>query len=334
MLRPAAALASQLGLSAWLTFVAHRLLENLTGDIGWNGVFWLFCVANLALWYLLDVWEPRDTIYQRYGLEEAVINPLCRHLRLMLAILLGLGAVFALLLTGLRSLEGAGPTTGSVAPFALLAAASLATLGWLMTNFQNQKAHRIAHTLQANRDVFHADRYADRRLRIAQAVRKLKAWYPEAIPSDAIPSDFLDIRWGRLMGNSVDPAEGQYPFRFMAVEWINQLEQVAFGVRSGQIDYNAVEQTMRSTYLRTYANFEPYILKVCKAPVGDMSADWRARSKTYEHFIWLVSKLVKNHDRVPERGWLKPCAGEPKWLSFIAMNLVVFDVGLAALAMS
>ena len=324
-------------LASWLWFVAISVIARLFGiePVPVGHVLGLAASA-LAIWYLHDMCEPRETIYRRFGYPEAVLKPIRRHLRLIAMVglaLIGAGAVLVELL-GLD--DAARLDSAAAGPVALMVAAALATMGWIVTNYQNQKAMRISNSLQANRDVFHENRYATRRLQIAEAVAALRRKNPSRLSPerDAIPLDLMSAPFGSLLNaeDACDPKERKTPFLHIVTEWLNLLEQVAFGVRSGQIDYVTVEQTMRSTYLRSYAVFEEYIAESAGAET-DSGREYRASEKAYEHFLWFVAALPKTQRRAPPRGWLAPPAAEGRWLALSVMALGVFEAGLLVFAL-
>ena len=132
----------------------------------------------------------------------------------------------------------------------VLAAAALATCGWLYTARRARHLARKQHTLNlASQQLFNKE-FRD-------------AW---ATVSDA-------LRDARIPDIGVATPEGA------ALQWVlNYFELVAAGVRSGDFDEQLVRDTSRGALLSIWAACEPKIMALRST---------RARAAIYEHLEWL-----------------------------------------------
>jgi len=101
---------------------------------------------------------------------------------------------------------------------------------------------------------------------------------------------------------------------------LNDLEYVAFGVRSGQIDYNSTRLTLRQVFLRYYIRFKTLIARDAGVFVNGQecpilycnlrrfrengkiddfnfnNAVLIAKEPQWEHFLWMINRLPHSTD--------------------------------------
>ena len=251
----------------------------------------------LGLWYVHDMMVPRKVVYGHFGLEEPIIQPIIRHLRLTATVFLSLIGLGILLATKLGVQADQILHPAQAGPLGILAAASLATLGWIFTNYQNQKNANIANTIGIMRDVFHTSRYPRLRLLLGHSVKRVRAFKGVDQENPTLPDCLYDIDLRALFHpDDLETSERLLTLGNVVDEVLNTLEQIAYGVRSGQLDANTVEMTMRQAFIRNYIVFETRIAESAGArPRHTLKPgeDWRSETPTYEHFLWLVHHLPK-----------------------------------------
>lgn len=270
--------------------------------------------ADLLIgWYLLDVFVPRRNIYQWFGEVEDPIKLALRFWRKVLLMTSGLAGLAAMSFALYRPSPQADTvasssllTQNTLGPLFILTGIFIAALGWMYTGFEKEKADRASNTLQAIRDQLYGDHVSGIYAQVIEfctLYRKSKG----LTFADPIPLEAMTMRLGELTGGSAlatgaiehpdrpprgknPPHETGLPLKYLATQFLNALDQLALGVRQGQLDLHTIDMVMRPRFVRNAFSFAPYIERETDAK-PDSRGRLRARNRTWEHFLWLTSKL-------------------------------------------
>jgi hypothetical protein len=132
---------------------------------------------------------------------------------------------------------------------AISTAAVLATLGWLFSSFQNEKAVRKQHSLDVLMQMRHSAEYqAHSRLRRNQP----KSW-----------RGILDLKTAQeILDHHFEKPEGEASKSYYStiVYFLNYFEYIAAGVRNGDLNERFVKRSLRSIIFDIYAS---YLAVIC-----------------------------------------------------------------------
>ncbi|KCZ61582.1 hypothetical protein L53_14610 [Hyphomonas sp. L-53-1-40] len=258
--------------------------------------------TGAMLWIVEDLFYSRSKVYARYGLLEPPLRHSMRFLRL---IVLVASCIISLAIV-LKMHLSLGPREESWrfwSSIGLVASASVAALGWLVTNFQNQTAHRIAETEGALRDML-LDPHV---LLIRRQATLVNSYWTENRGFEKpIHPSLLEMNFLKMVAteNSQLPVRDitdriKFDRRSIEIIWeyLNIMERLAIGVRSGRLDfrytYDAVVDIVRGTMTKWG--------KVIEDEVNAKGAHHRGKEcnvpddgKTnFENFIWLAYQFER-----------------------------------------
>lgn len=285
--------------------IGHLLASGLGLSLSLAGVLNLLLVAALVAWYAVDTAVPRTgELYELFGVAEPVLRPALRLAR-RLVLLSATGAALVAAVVELSE-EGATRTAGlpgaAVSPLAILMGALLAAIGWMYTTYEHERNHRAASTLDAIREQMYGDRITRIRAALERTVQSIRGelglGLDEPIPLQRMetPVD-LKVVTDHVTPDGCNLAD-------LADDLLDALDQVAYGVRDGQLDYRTIEMVLRGRYVRYAFTFAPYIaLQTGAACPWPGPSRPRARTRTWEHFLWLTGRLPEfdnDHVRIAE----------------------------------
>ena len=274
------------------------------------GIF-LFIVG----WYLVDTAFRRREIYETlFRVDEEPISPVIRLWRMLTLLAVSLGA---LLSTVLAVHDAAN--TSSTADRSLLSSSfiivgvGIAALGWMYTAFRREKAERTTHTLQAIRDQMYGDPIAPIRDQVTALAIHLRAKH--GIPkNEPLPVAHMQTPLNALNNDPVLEAARLKGHQHRRLEdlvdsLLDASDQIAFGIRSGQLDFQTVQMVLRPRYVRLAFVFAAYIREETEAEREAKTDRLRSKKRTWEHFLWLVSRLELTED---ERDYKKHLVLPPR----------------------
>lgn len=309
MLRLAAILivaATATGLTIW---IAGKFNLEIS-DWGWGNLS-LICV--LVVWYATDALFPRRAIYELWGDTE---GPLRLELRLWRKILLLTCIVLGLASAGI-ALHPIDPTTGessaaikipteALRPLFVLVGAYLAAVGWLYTTFEKEKGDRASNTLMAIRDQLYDSKVASTLLLLqlmkthVQRKLGLKRTSPIPLTEMSTKIEILpeDLRREECESLTLEEVLDQF---------LDALNQLALGARLGQFDFRTIKFVLRPRFIRYAFVYAEYLRQETNAVYEENTGRWRSQVRTWEHFLWLVSKLdVLETDNVDRAHFVMP----------------------------
>jgi hypothetical protein len=251
---------------------------------------WLAALAVLALldWYVLDWLLPRRAVHRLFGRSEPVLSHRLRFVRqvALFGILIVAVAVTLVQLLG-ASDNGSRIPSAAATPLAGITTAFLASFGWLYTRFEQEKAERARATQEAIKRFYDESNMSQHRTITALAAEYRRAHgFPggKPFPPGAF-DEYLEIESESAAGTKVRKRLREALDRFF-----NILNQIAFGVRQGELDYQTVEMILRPRYIQFGFVFFEYIRQETKAE-QESDGRWRSQTRTWEHMLWLTSRL-------------------------------------------
>lgn len=251
---------------------------------------WLAALAVMALlnWYMIDWALPRRAIYHLMGRSEPVLNHRLRFVRqiVLFAILITAVAVTLVQLLG-ESDNGSLIPSAAATPLAGITTAFLASFGWLYTRFEQEKAERARATQEAIKRFYDESNMSQHR-----TIAALTAAYREAhgFPGgEPLPKTAFDEPV-EIESEASPPVKGKKRLREPLDRFFNILNQIAFGVRQGELDYQTVEMILRARYIQFGFMFFEYIKQETEAQETS-GGRWRSQKRTWEHMLWLTSEL-------------------------------------------
>jgi len=272
----------------------------------------LFIFLSIIAWYLLDVMVARRSIYRFLGDAEDPIKPeirLFRKVVLLASALLGASAASLAILYNGPPPPNAPPIyipKGAQNSLLVLTGIFLAAFGWMYTGFQKEKADRVTNTLQVIRDQMYGDH-------VSTVYRQMTALMRHARKADDVPNEGI-LPMHAFAIKLVDIPEENRPegprartLEYLTVQFMNALDHIAFGVRQGQFDLRTVEMVLRPRFIRHAFVFANYIEDSTNAKTDTRTGRLRAQTRTWEHLLWLVTKLpVLKSDDVDESKIILP----------------------------
>jgi len=272
--------ASQLGLSlvSW----------------GWAN---LAIISGLVAWYFIDALFPRRAIYEVWGDTEGPLRlelRLWRKMILLTCVVIGLaGAGITLYPLDELTRQSTAPVKippEALRPLFVLVGAYLAAIGWLYTTFEKEKSDRASNTLMAIRDQLYGNHVSTVHLQLQLLTKDIQAkmhlGHMDPIPSDKMARKVSDLP------DDIRP-DGRISLTLTEVldQFLNALNQLALGVRLGQFDLRTVQLVLRPRFIRYAFVYSEYIREQTKAEQESTEGRWRSKVRTWEHFLWLVSRL-------------------------------------------
>ncbi len=245
-------------------------------------------------WYLCDNFIARRNLYAVFNLYERVISIKMRFFRLGVFVVLLVCAPL-LLIFNISFGNGSNLSIESmISPAAFLVGVIVAAIGWIFTNYQSQRSARISNTLAAVRDHRYSGPISDVRSVLEDQVKHLDQSLE--LRGGPIPLSHFALQVDQLPNYQFFSGNRSRNLREHARLMLNHLNQIAYGVRSGQFDFGVVREVLRITYIRYAVRFHHLVAESTQAePIGKTGIKI-ARTATYEHFLWLVHKL-------PKRSW-------------------------------
>lgn len=250
------------------------------------GFAWL-----ILFWFYADLCFPRRSIYRYWKRSEGTLKHGLRFWRKVLLLgstLLSLGLVL-----NTATVEN---STNDARTVAILAGAFLASFGWMYTRFEQDRADRVKATLSALKE--HMAGGATQNLLFdlnlfAQHCKKNGADLSK-------PFSQRDLKAGTAGIDAFNGRVVQTPTHEETSDQIlNSYDRLALGVRLGHFEFDTVELAIRSRFIRIAFRYHQNIVKTTGATFDERCGRWRSQSRTWEHFLWLTSKLdVLSTDKV------------------------------------
>lgn len=264
-------------------------------------------VTALILWLVEDAIWRRHQVYARWGFREPVMRPVLRYLRTFLAIgllVLGwAGAIHAHLHTGTADDWRYWASLG------VLVSTSVAALGWMLSSYRSQQAASIVDTEAVIRDILQ-DAYNVKVKRLSMMIYDtLLPWqkrHSNAFADRALPLEMLDLSLDEFYRKLGHPGTNNLdidtlilhhgPCSRVIYEYLNTLERIALGVRSGRLDFSYTYEALFEVIEGGYARWRLVLEAEFKDHVVDVPGQ-KYRSATekcvYENFYWLALKVFE-----------------------------------------
>lgn len=263
-----------------------------------QGLF-LSTAALLTLWYSLDTFFARRTLYAWFGTLEGTLKHGLRFWRRIATLTLAVaGMGYWLVVIG--SADSGTGSNASETPqqLAALAVALLASFGWMYTRYEQEKSDRAKATLEAIRDQMYGQRIADtyRSLQLLSAYCVKTLATPPVRPFNAAE---LALRLETVAADVKPSTLASVTHGEAADQFINALNQLAFGVRNGQFDLDTIALVLRPRFIRIAFRYHNLIVESTDATLDPRLGRMRAQKRTWEHFLWLTTKMdVLKADKV------------------------------------
>jgi hypothetical protein len=245
----------------------------------------------LVLWYSLDTYFPRRTLYAFMGRLEGTLKHGLRFWRRVATLALAISGLGFSLVELTRAAPGTQTASSSTTEqIAALAVAFLASFGWMYTRFEQEKSDRAKATLEAIRDQMYGQR-------IAESYRALQLFSHYCVQKLSTPAnrpfndEELAIRLEQLATDIKPSLLDSITHREAADQFINALNQLALGVRLGQLDFDTIALVLRPRFIRVAFRYHDLICQSTDAVLEPRLGRMRARKRTWEHFLWLTTKM-------------------------------------------
>lgn len=259
---------------------------DLISPWGWIA---LTIVLALANWYAVDWVFPRRHIYRFFGRAEPLLSHRLRFARQIALFTTLIVSVAVTLVELLGKSDNASLIPSDAAtPLAAITTAFLASLGWLYTRFEQEKADRARATQEAFKRF-----YGDTNISLQEIIKDLIGRYREETgfsDVEPLPLDAIDKPM-KINTDKGSPDKVEMTLRGPLDRFFNELNKIAFGVRHGELDYHTVEMIMRPRYIEYNYIFFEYVRNQTNAfPIGETDF-YRSNRRTWEHMLWLTSRL-------------------------------------------
>lgn len=250
----------------------------------------LVLVMVLVNWYQLDATFPRRQIYAFFNTNEPVLSHEIRFWRRVIFLLLLLLPVAVTLVEIIRPPESTAAIPQAAAtPAAAIITAFLASIGWMFQRFEQDKSNRALSTQKAFERFYGEANMSllDHIIRYTGAVRA-QGTYDRAKP---LPIEIMAYKPPRSKLRALIAQEEPPSLEQLVDRFFNILNQLAFGIRQGELDFRTIEMIMRPRYVQfSFVFFES--IKLSTAAVFDPATGrWRATRRTWEHMLWLTDKF-------------------------------------------
>lgn len=246
----------------------------------------LALLTGLLLWYLADTLYHRRTIYRFFGRDEPVIRPGLRLWRRVVTLTAAMAAVahgIAMLSPQIPGEHHVVPPA-ALPPLTVVTAALLATLGWMYTAFEKEKTDRAAHTLATIRSQLSGDYLLTVHSQLVGLTQHVERAKP--FPLDQMNRSLADLpRRDRPRGRPSTSV------RSAAVQFLNELDHIALGVRRGQFDFRSIQLLLRERFVRTAFRFSEFIADETDAQRDETLGRPRSTRRTWQDFLWLVGRM-------------------------------------------
>lgn len=267
------------------------------------GLLNLAVASVLIWWWLVDLFFPRRSIYRFFGRIEGTLKHglrFWRQILLLTSALLGLGGALAATLDWRLSEASNDPESARY--IALLAAAWLASFGWMYTRFEQDRADRVKATLAALREHMTGGATSNLYFDLSVFASEINAPTDRPYTRDELKKAASDIA---AFNNRVL----QTPtLSDTADQIINSYDRLALGVRQGYFEFDTVNLAIRARLLRIAFRYH-YLICDSTDAVEDLAFPKRMRStkRTWEHFLWLTSRVeAMTTDKVDYRHIVMP----------------------------
>ncbi|MEM6858130.1 MAG: hypothetical protein AAF559_09685 [Pseudomonadota bacterium] len=238
----------------------------------------------------MDGMFPRRSLYYGIGLPEPYLKFEIRFWRAIILLALALAGVAATLVMVLGGPQPGVPIPEKAAtPLAGITTAFLASLGWLFTRFESGKSDRASATLDAIKTQLY-DAHLDGIIKRIQSLVKRYRQDKSFAGARPLPFEAIDEPLKIYVQDNHPSRERRLTLRQPVNDFFNALNQIALGVRQGELDRSTVESLLRPRYLQyNFIMFE-YVVKATGA-LKQPNGRWQAQNRTWEHMLWLTSKL-------------------------------------------
>lgn len=260
----------------------------------------------LLLWLAADTLFPRRAIYRFFRSNEEPLKPELRFWRKVAVAGSALAGLASCSIAMLQPSRGAmtGPTTipdAALGPIFVLIGAFLASFGVMYTVFEKEKSDRANNTSLAIRDQLYSDRVSTILTQMQALIEHIKEKKGLRY-EDMVPLEDMETKLGSLAKGRHPGGDDAATLWHLADYFMNSLDQMALGVRIGYYDLRAIELIIRPRVIRYAYLFAPYIQKWTKASFDANSGRWSAQTRTWEHYLWLVSNFqILESDRIGDK---------------------------------
>ncbi len=235
----------------------------------------------LLTWYFLDVTTSRQQIYRLFNDTEDTIKLEVRFFRRALL-------VFACILAAVHKFT---PQLNADYFLPILIGV-IAAFGWMYTNFRNEVADRANNTLNIISVQYGAEENALRnQFRLFSNHEQYRTVYPKSM---------FDVKLSEVSDDQTPIAHSNTTFTQIANRLLNELNRVALGVREGRYDSVMIESLLRPRYIRYAYILSEFIREETEATIDRKTGQYCAQNRTWEHFLWLISRLPDyESDKLP-----------------------------------
>lgn len=245
----------------------------------WPNRFVLFL---LLTWYYVDLTTTRQKIYRLLNDTEDVIKLEVRFFRLVLLVVTAILAIVHEFKLSFQSDY-----------FLPVLIGIIATFGWMYTNFRNEISNRANNTL----DIISLQYGAEE-----NALRVQFRLFTDTTESGSVVSkDKFSMNISDFSDKQIPETLSTTTFSQLASRMLNELNRVALGVRQGRYDLDMIEKLLRPRYVRYAYILSEFIREKTHAIKDEKSGQHFATTRTWEHFLWLLTRLpVYKSDNVPK----------------------------------
>jgi hypothetical protein len=189
-------------------------------------------------------------------------------------------------------------TETELAPFAIMASATLATFGWLYSNYTTNLKTRQVETMRFLGEVKADDRHRSYATILKQFIRDCSNGKTDKIGDFT----FLPEQIDRLIHSSEikECLNVKATFAEACRYLLSHHEHVALSVRVGMFDYDVLQRQKRSRILGYYNTLFFVIVRDSQAVLkrGGKRRQYRRGNDIWENFIWLTHKLGEKKSRI------------------------------------
>lgn len=238
----------------------------------------------ILFWFYADLCFPRRSIYRFWKRSEGILKHSLRFWRKVLLLgntLIGLGLV----------LDAAtdASETNDARTIAILAGAFLASFGWMYTRFEQDRADRIKATLEALKEHMAGGATQNLLLALKPYVTYCKQELG-ATTARPFSQRALDVTAQQALRANLHQTPDLTHCE-TSDQIINSYDRLALGVRLGHFEFETVELAIRARLIRIAFRYHLNIRKSTNAKLDKRCGRYRSQSRTWEHFLWLTSKM-------------------------------------------
>lgn len=277
----------------FILFIAIMLTADWLGliinPLGWLNIGVLM---YLSTWMLVDGLFGRRAVYSLCGEPEESPEPnvlFWRKVGFLASIQFGLaGAAIAII-------SGEGDRQSSVlsenlGPLFILLSSFGASFGWLYQGHMAGQSNRASETREAINQYLQSDAVFEAYSQSSRLVAYIRRTY-EIIRQEPMPICLMQTTINNVPIEYRPPGDGARSLEDTIDIFFDALNRLAWEARSGSLDINSIIHLLRQRYVRNAFVFSEYIAYTTEAEWVPRLGRCRAKNKTWEHMLWLVTLM-------------------------------------------